>query len=74
MEEKIRNNIKPTKTESYISPEEKVLFDEIEKELFHEVSPGLFIEKKNCQPYIRMKRAIKPSLFMFMVFNNMPKR
>ncbi|WP_353095650.1 hypothetical protein [Tissierella praeacuta] len=42
----MKNNTKPTKAESYINPEEKMLFDEIEKELFHEASPGHFIKKE----------------------------
>lgn len=46
VEEKIKNNTKPTKAQGYISPEEKMMCDEIEKELFYEVNPGLFIEKE----------------------------
>lgn len=42
----MENNTKPTKAEGYISPEEKMMYDEIEKELFYEVNPGLFIEKE----------------------------
>lgn len=44
--DKMGDNIKPTKTESYISPEEKVMFDEIRTELFDEVTPGLFVKKE----------------------------